>query len=265
MPTKNTRPALARILLLVVLGTIFTGQSSVAADWYTGAKTTEPDYASTIVLDASGSVTSTESAFGAAAVTAAVGGNLQQSGVRARVDGIIGEYSYKTTLAPVAPATIGVQQRIQAHQGGGGALVGYSWVSQDWTASLYAGAEMLNTTLNHNDPNNHTQGTSVGARIAGDFYGMLTPSVMVFGYGSYSTNVNTFYTRFKTGYAVWNGVYIGPELSALGNSFYSEYRAGLHMTGLKLGQLSLGISGGFATSKLNGNGVYGLLDARIGF
>jgi hypothetical protein len=263
MPTNNTRHSLARILL-VALGTIFTSQSSGAADWYTGNKTSEIDYAPTIVLDASGSVT-TNSTYGAGAVTAAVGGNLQQSGLRARVDGIIGGYSYTATLPPVAPATIGLQQRIQARQGGGGALAGYAWVSPDWTVALYAGVDVINTTLNHNDPNNHTQGTSVGARIAGDFYGMLAPRVMVSGFGSYSTNVSTFYTRFKTGYAVWDGVYLGPEFSALGNSFYSEYRAGLHMTGLKLGLLSLGLSGGVTASRLNGAGVYGLLDARIGF
>jgi len=255
------------------LGFLFIGIAAIfafpkaagAADWYTGDKSSEPDYAPSVVLDASASLTSKGSDFGAFALTAAIDGDLRQEGFRARIEGIAGEYNYFATLPPVPPATAGLQKRIYAHQEDAGVLGGYAWASRDWTAAIFGGTEIINTALSPLDPNNTTKGLRIGAKIAGEFYGNPTHSTMLSGYGSYSTTDNDYYTRFKAGYRLWGNVFGGPEFMALGNQFYSEYRAGIHLTGLQIGHLSLGVSGGATSNRISGSGGYGTFDARIGF
>lgn len=152
-----------------------------AVDWYTGEKTSGPDYAPNVVLDASDSLTSKNSDFGAVALTAALEGNLAQEGFRGRVEGIGGVYSYFTTLPPAAPGGVGAQQKVFACQEDAGALGGYGWVSRDWSTALYGGVQLINTTLSYNDPGNATKGLRIGAKIAGEFYGNPTKNTMVSG------------------------------------------------------------------------------------
>ena len=104
-----------------------------AVDWYTGEKTSGPDYAPNVVLDASDSLTSKNSDFGAVALTAALEGNLAQDGFRSRVEGIGGVYQYFTTLPPVTPGGIGATQKVFARQEDVGVLGGYGWTSRDWS------------------------------------------------------------------------------------------------------------------------------------
>lgn len=244
--------------LLLALGlSLSAARGAGAVDWYTGDKTSEPDYAPSIVIDSSGSFAST-SDFGAVAVTAAAEGNLRQSGFLGRAEFVGGGYRYDATNA-------GVTQLINATQISGGALVGYNWVSPNWTFALFAGVQAVNTALSPFDPNNGTNGTHVGAKFVGEFYGNPTATTMFSGYASYGTAINDYYTRFKAGVAVARQVFIGPEFLALGNAFYNEYRGGLHLSGISLGQLTFGLSGGFSSNRVTGSGAYGIVDARIGF
>lgn len=251
-------PARDALWGLLTLGLSLTAAGGAGAvDWYTGDKTSEPDYSPSIVIDASGSFAS-KSDFGAVAVTGALDGNLRQNGFLGRGEFVGGAYHYDATNA-------GFTQRINATQVSGGALAGYNWVFPNWTFALFAGAQVVQTTLTPFDPNNATHGTRVGAKFVAEFYGNPTERTMFSGYASYGTANNDYYTRFKAGYAIARQVFIGPEFLALGDQFYSEYRAGLHLTGVSLGQLALGISGGFASNRVIGSGGYGIVDARLGF
>jgi len=236
-----------------------------AADWYTGDKTSEPDYAPSIVFDTSDSLTSRQTNFGAIALTAAIDGNFAQEGFRARVEGVAGAYDYFTTLPAAVPGALGEQKKIHATQEDAGVLGGYGWLSRNWSLALYAGMEVSNTTLNWNDPGNTTKGLHIGAKLAAEFYGNPTKNTMLGGYASFSTSADEYYTRFKAGYRIAGSIFAGPEFIALGNQFYSEYRAGIHLTGVTLGNLSLGVSGGASSNRVTGSGGYGIVDARLGF
>ena len=254
------------VLLLVSAAiSLACGQTAGAVDWYTGDKTSEPDYAPSVVLDASDSLTSKGSNFGAVALTTAIEGTLAREGFRARVEGIAGEYNYFTTLPPLGSATLREIKNIGARQENAGVLGGYAWVAYDWNFALYGGVEVINTALSYADPNNTTNGLRIGAKIAGEFYGNPTRNTMLSGYGSYSNNNNEYYSRVKAGYRLWGNVFLGPEFIALGNQFYSEYRAGLHLTGITIGSLTLGLSGGATSNVVTGSGGYGIVDARLGF
>jgi hypothetical protein len=253
MKKDSARNAL-RVLLTLGLGLAASGRAG-AVDWYTGDKTSEPDYSPAIVLDASGSL-ARKSDFGAVAVTGALDGTLRQSGFLGRAEFVGGGYAYDATTA-------GFTRRINATQISGGALVGYNWVAPHWTFALFGGAQVVDTTLNPFDPNNATHGTHVGAKFVGEFYGNPTERTMFSGYASYGTANSDYYTRFKAGYAIARQVFIGPEFLALGDRFYTEYRAGLHVTGVSLGALTLGLSGGFTSNRVTGSGGYGVVDARF--
>ncbi|HUO53370.1 MAG TPA: cellulose biosynthesis protein BcsS [Rhodoblastus sp.] len=259
-PSRQRRVALCAALLVATMAT-----PALAVDWYTGDKTSEPDYTPSVVLDASGSFTTNQSNFGAAALTAALDSNMAQSGFRARLEGVGGGYSYFANAVPVAPATVGVRRKINAVEEEGGALVGYAWSSRAWTFALYGGALVTNTTLDPNDPYNTTEGVHVGGKIVGEFYGNPTDKTMLGGYASYGTNNNEYYSRLKAGYAIGHNIFIGPEFLALGNKFYSEYRAGAHITGVRLAQLTIGVSGGVTSSSVDKSGAYAIVDARLGF
>ncbi len=244
-------------VLTLGLGLLASGGAG-AVDWYTGDKTSEPDYAPSIVLDASGSFTSKQSDFGAGAVTAAFDGNLRQTGFIGRAEFIGGGYNYLTT-------SNGFSQRIQASQQSGGALVGYLWAQRNWTFSLLGGVQAVNTEVQPLDPNNSTRGLHVGAKIVGEFYGNPSDHTMFSGYASYGTANSDYYSRFKAGYAIFDHVFVGPEFLALGDRFYAEYRGGLHITGLSLGPMTLGVSGGATSNRVTGSGGYGIVDARLNF
>jgi len=255
MKKNSARDALLGLVTLGLCLTLAGGAGAV--DWYTGDKTSEPDYSPSIVIDSSGSFAN-KSAFGAVAVTGAADGTLRQNGFLGRAEFVGGGYRYDATNA-------GFTQSVNATQVAGAALVGYNWVAPRWTVALFGGAQVVNTMLNPFDANNATHGTHVGAKFVAEFYGNPTDNTMFSGYGSYGTANSDYYSRFKAGYAIARQVFIGPEFLALGDRFYSEYRAGLHVTGLSLGQLALGLSGGFTSNRVTGSGGYAIVDARIGF
>ena len=88
---------------------------------------------------------------------------------------------------------------------------------------------------------------------------------MASGNVSYSTSGGAYYSRFKAGLAISEGVFAGPEMLFLGDNHYTQYRVGLHLTGLRFGALQFGVSGGLVVDKAQGNGAYGIIDARVVF
>ena len=43
---------------------------------------------------------------------------------------------------------------------------------------------------------------------------------MISGYGSFATNKSAYFTRLRAGYMIEPGVYVGPEVLALGDAFF---------------------------------------------
>ncbi len=93
-----------------------------AADWYTGAA--QPEVAGDewiVAVDASATVTTNSSAFGTVTATIAPVGTLLNDGLRVRLQGVAGTYSYPS--AAVRQTVTGVQQE-------GTVLLGYEWIWQ---------------------------------------------------------------------------------------------------------------------------------------
>lgn len=229
-----------------------------ANDWYTGA----PMSGQPTTLSPLGSVDlSIAAVTGArhAVVQGTIGpfGGLEQTGLRVRLGGMVGSYVYDA-------ATPGVG-KVRGDQTGGAFLVGHEWVAERTKFSVYGGLDVLNTTLDRFDPNNKTAGASVGFKGVLEFYSTPTRATMAAGALTLSSANAAYYMRLKAGVAVYEQVYIGPEVLAMGDNFYSQGRIGLHMSGWKFGPVQLGLSGGYAHDRVRGGGAYGILDARMTF
>jgi hypothetical protein len=243
------------IALLAAGLALATTAPARAADWYTGAATPKPADDWIVSLDASTTVTSTNSVFANVGGTVAVDGSLRQSGARIKVDAMAGTYEYKAASGA----------KIQADQIEGSAMLGYEWIWREAKLAGYIGLSLRNTGLSANDPDNQVVGTSYGLKTAVDFYARPTEKTMVSAYGSITTNDKAYFTRFRAGYRVGEGVYLGPEVAFLGNDFYNQWRAGIHLTGLALGPVQTSISAGYLYDRDQKGGAYGTIDVRAQF
>lgn len=226
-----------------------------AADWYTGAPAAKTAEDWIVSLDASTTVTSNNSVFVNVGGTAAINGSLKESGARAKVEALAGTYEYRTNAGA----------KVQGDQVEGAALLGYEWIWREAKLAGYVGLAVRNTSLSIADPANPVVGTSYGLKTAVDFYARPTDKTMVSAYGSFTSNDRAYFTRFRAGYRVGDGVYIGPEASFLGNDFYNQWRVGAHLTGLQLGPIQASLSAGYQFDREQKGGAYGAVDLRAQF
>lgn len=230
-----------------------------AADWYTGVPDDGPPIAKAprVAVDIAFDGTSQGALSGALIGTIAPFAPMTQSGLRVRIGGLASGYSYYS-------ATPGLG-KVNGVMVGGSFLIGYEWVIQRATIAAFAGGDINHTSISPNDPNNSVKGTRGGLKLGVDFYVTPTDSTMIAGVVTYSTNYNAYYGRLKFGFAIANHTYVGPEVLALGDNFFQQWRFGGHVSGLRLGMLQFGVSGGFLNDRVRGAGLYGSLDTRVMF
>lgn len=227
---------------------------ALASDWYTGAAP-QPGQAWVVSTDASATVTSTGSAFVNAGATAAIGGTLAETGARIRVEALAGTYEYRAATG----------RKVTADQVEGTVMAGHEWVWREAKLAGYIGLSVRNNTLSIPDPGNPVVGTSYGVKGALDLFVRPSDRTMLHAYGSVSSNDKAYFVRLKGGYRIGDELYVGPEVAFLGNAFYSQFRIGAHLTGLKLGPIQASISGGYLNDREQGHGAYGSLDLRAQF
>ena len=227
-----------------------------AADWYTGARAQAPSDDWVVSVDASADVTTQGSYFGDVLVTAAPVGTLAESGLRIRADALGGVYSYYATDRGAT---------VHGHQESGAVLAGYEWVSPATVFSAYLGVDVRDNSLSIVDPANPVVGTSVGAKGQLELYTKPSVNTMVAAQASYATNKDAYFARVRGGYLIGRDLYIGPEVTVLGDQFFNQERIGVHLTGLRAGPLKFALAGGFLNDRVRGNGGYFNVDARVGF
>ncbi len=226
-------------------------------EWYTGARDPKQATSYGAAIDTSLTGTSRGSIHGSVIGTIAPFTKMDETGVRLRLGGLLGQYTY-VSISP------GVGE-VKGTEASGSLMAGYEWVSTNATFAIFLGGEFQNRRLDKNDPSNSVIGNKGGMKASVDFHVTPTSYTMVAGTISYSTNNNAYYSRFKAGMKISENMYLGPELLFLGDNFYGQWRAGAHLTGAKFGALQFGVSGGYVNDRRAGSGVYGILDARVGF
>lgn len=230
--------------------------TAAAADWYTGAEPQKGDGDWIVAVNTSVDITSQGSRFADINATMAPAGTLHESGLRLRVDGTGGTYSYQSTTT--GGTVNGVQED-------GAAMAGYEWVMQGTSIAVYAGADARHDSLSIPDPGNPVVGTSVGLKTSAEFSTRPAAQTNIEGYASYATNKSAYFTRLRGGYLIAPGIYVGPEVAALGDAFFNQERVGVHVSGVKLGMVQLALAGGYLNDRVRKQGAYVSLDAHVGF
>ena len=232
---------------------VYTSYAPVTKSEYAPAPLADEKFGAAI--DFAVTADSKGSKFLTAIATIAPFSGLDQSGIRMRLGGVIGQYSYTNS-------TLGT---IKGTQSDVSFMIGYDWVTRRASFGVYGGANYDNNTIDKLDTANNSVGKGTGLKIAVDFNYRPTDYTMFSGVGSFSTLHSAYYTRLKAGYAIAPQLYVGPEAIYMGDDFFKQWRVGLHMTGAKFSMLQVGASAGVLVDKVRGTGIYGILDARLGF
>jgi hypothetical protein len=230
--------------------------AALAQNWYVAPSAVVPPTDWLVAIDVSGTATSNHTDFVYGATTFALGGTLQQSGLRLRLEGLGGTYGFEQ--APTNVTTTGKQYE-------GGALIGYQQVWNWGSLGAYIGANARENTVPSADSTNSSLGTRVGFKAAVDAYLLPAPATMMSVYGSYSTAYDAYYARFRAGYSFFGFGYLGPEVAVLGDDYYNQTRVGAHLSAMQLGALQVGVSGGYVWDRAYKDGYYGSLELRTGF
>jgi len=249
-----------RALLGVLFALMLTaGFEARAADWYTGVPTDAPPRPASpsVAIDFAVDGTSQRAVSGALIGTIAPFTPLDRTGLRIRLAGVGGVYNYLSSTPGLG--------RVHGSLEDGSFMVGYEWVTKKATIALFGGLEVMNSSLSPNDPANTVKGLRGGFKMGVDFYVTPTDFTMVSGVAYYSTNHNAYYGRLKFGMAIADQLYIGPEVLALGDDFYQQWRIGGHVSGIRFGALQMGVSGGFLNDRVRGAGMYGIFESRLTF
>jgi opacity protein-like surface antigen len=224
---------------------------------YAGAATEpEPDEKDKHVLAFSQFDTSKYSYGGLVGTLIAPYKDLDTSGLRFYMEGEGGVYKYPSD-----------GKFIRGDTESGDALVGYAFEGDFYSINLLAGANAINHTLSDFDPDNKVQGTAFGAKAREDAWINPTPKTLVYEEAEYSTAFRTYYSKLKFGYDFTNGkeIFIGPEVGALGDERFNQWRVGAHFTQMKIGIIQVDVSAGYAHDSIVGAGAYGTIELSTNF
>jgi hypothetical protein len=178
---------------------------------------------------------------------------LDISGSRLRLEGLAGTFNFNSAVTG---------DRIKGQQEGASLLAGYEWKSAGKSFAVYGGIEVRNSQFTPVEPGAGLPGRHQGLKATAEYYTALSERSMLFAYGSYSTVENAYFSQIKFGVAPSPGFYVGPELAALGNDNFQQWRFGGHVTGVQFGAMQFGLSGGYQFDKAGKGGTYGAVNVR---
>jgi hypothetical protein len=192
------------------------------------------------------------SVVGYGSVVLTLNRNLWAEGFQLRAD-LAGGY-YKYTGGSFTNANVGFVQAdvLLGYQ----AKVGRTWIS------AFVGPDFQD----HNNPDLHAdiRGDYVGARTILEIYRPIGKNLVFSGFGSYSTILSSYDVSGQLSARISPKLSIGPQLSALGATNFSEIRAGgVALLDGKYGQWSLAAGYSWNRGDASGDGVYALLGFSV--
>lgn len=144
-------------------------------------------------------------------------------------------------------------------------LAGYQFISNGWSWLLAAGPSMVNTQLYAASGLLPSSTMVFGIKVLSSVYGNPTSNTMLYAQAHYNTGSKFFYVQGKTGVAIAQDLFVGPEAAISGNGIDDQVRVGGHITGFKFVGLQSGVSLGFVRDSTYGNGFYGALNFQANF
>lgn len=139
-------------------------------------------------------------------------------------------------------------------------LPGWRFVHGDLTFTAFLGADVQRHRLTPNDPSAGLRGTYAGARAGFELWYQPTPVTMLTADASVSTVGPSYNARLAAGWRAFDMFYVGPEVQAFAaDDNYKQLRAGIHLTGLRLGDFEWSAGLGWARDTDQRSSLYGKL------
>lgn len=137
------------------------------------------------------------------------------------------------------------------------AMPGWHFKRGDVDLSVYAGLDLQNHRLRPDDLANQMRGMNAGLRVSADLWWQPTRATMTSANVSYATVGQGFWTRLAYGWRVFEKFYVGPEVHLMGDDTYQQWRAGAHLTALRIGSFEWSFGAGFVSDSDTRSGFYG--------
>jgi hypothetical protein len=183
-------------------------------------------------------------------------GHLSTSGFRLWIYGESGTYRY---LSSPTSTVRGAEQL-------GDVLVGYGFSGETYSLNLFIGANVDNQKLFSPDPENSVQGTKFGGKIRAEFWTQPTSWSLLCAEADYSTAFQRYHVLGHLGFETFSkGVFLGPEVSVMGNEQYNQWRVGAHLTAVRQKYGEVNLSVGYAMTSDFRPGAYGMLELDFRF
>ena len=139
-------------------------------------------------------------------------------------------------------------------------LPGWRFVRGKFFATIYAGLDLQNHKLTPDDLSAGLRGSYVGLRANVELWYEPTSSTMIAADGSVSSIGASYNARLAFGWRVFDRYYLGPEVQGFSaGDNYRQFRAGLHVTGLRTAWFEWSGGLGWATDSDDRDGLYGRL------
>lgn len=139
-------------------------------------------------------------------------------------------------------------------------LPGYRFLRGPVTLTVYLGYDFQHHRLTPDDPSAGLRGNYMGVRAGFELWYQPVAWGMVTADASFSTVGPSYNARLAAGVRTLDWFYVGPEVQGFAaDDNYHQFRAGLHVTGLRLGDIEWSAGTGWALDSDDRSGVYGKL------
>jgi hypothetical protein len=135
-----------------------------------------------------------------------------------------------------------------------GLMGGYQWDLPRVHAGLFLGPEVESAG-----------GVRIGARAQGEVWARPTDGTLLTATLIVGSARPQAWGRLSAGYRLWDDVHVGPEVSLKQERAWSEWRAGVHLTGPQLAGVTWRISGGQSRVEGGREGFYASLSGHVRF
>lgn len=190
-------------------------------------------------------------------------GSIEKSGLRLRILGGKGAYSYSGGLASggmLVPTTF------EGKNGLAEVMLGYFFRLDPVYLKVYAGASWEQHLISPTDPQNDVSGDAFDAKGQIELWLNLGKKGFLSADASYASAFGSYNAMLKVGYEVYPDISLGPELGALGNDQYDGMRLGTFVRLKNIyGKGEISVSGGVTGDYEESDALYGTLSYSTKF
>ncbi len=140
----------------------------------------------------------------------------------------------------------------RGRKGGGSVMAGRQWSLPRLHAAVFLGPELQ-----------RDGGLRPGLRGQGEIWARPSDATLLTATVIAGTARSEVWGRLSAGYRVADEVFVGPEASAKRERDWHEWRAGLHLTGLRLAGVTWRVSAGRMWAESGREGFYGALSGHV--